>query len=43
MPKTILMEDKMKEKLVEIIKEAGKLLKEGYFSNKEVNFKAKKI
>lgn len=42
MPKTILMEDKMKEKLIEIIKEAGKLLKEGYFSNKEVNFKAKK-
>ncbi|RXK02954.1 inositol monophosphatase family protein [Halarcobacter bivalviorum] len=32
----------MKEKLIEIIKEAGKLLKEGYFSNKEVNFKAKK-
>ncbi len=42
MPKTILMEDKMKEKLIEIIKEAGKILKNGYSSNKEVNFKAKK-
>ncbi len=32
----------MKQKLIEIIKEAGKILKDGYFSNKEVNFKAKK-
>ncbi|RXJ90276.1 inositol monophosphatase [Arcobacter sp. CECT 8983] len=32
----------MKEKLIEIIKEAGTILKDGYFSNKEVNFKAKK-
>lgn len=32
----------MKEKLTEIIKEAGEILKEGYFSNKEVSFKAKK-
>ncbi len=32
----------MKEKLKHIIKEAGELLKEGYFSKKEVNFKAKK-
>lgn len=32
----------MKQKLIEIIKEAGKILKDGYFSNKEVTFKAKK-
>ncbi len=32
----------MKNKLIEIIKEAGEILKEGYFSKKEVNFKAKK-
>lgn len=32
----------MKEKLIEIIKEAGKILKEGYFSEKDINFKAKK-
>lgn len=32
----------MKEKLIEIIKEAGDILKEGYFSKKDVNFKAKK-
>lgn len=32
----------MKDKLIEIIKEAGELLKDGYFSTKEVNFKAKK-
>lgn len=32
----------MKEKLIEIIKEAGKILKDGYYSNKDVTFKAKK-
>lgn len=32
----------MKEKLIEIIKEAGEILKEGYYSKKEVDFKAKK-
>lgn len=32
----------MKEKLIEIIKEAGEILKEGYFSKKDINFKAKK-
>lgn len=32
----------MKEKLIEIIKEAGKILKDGYFSKKDVTFKAKK-
>lgn len=32
----------MKKRLVEIIKEAGEILKEGYFTNKDVNFKAKK-
>lgn len=32
----------MKNKLIEIIKEAGEILKEGYFEKKEVNFKAKK-
>lgn len=32
----------MKEKLIEIIKEAGEILKEGYFSKKDVTFKAKK-
>jgi len=32
----------MEKRLIEIIKEAGEILKEGYFSNKDVNFKAKK-
>lgn len=32
----------MKEKLIDIIKEAGKILKDGYYSNKDVTFKAKK-
>jgi len=32
----------MREKLIEVVKEAGQLLKESYFSNKEVSFKAKK-
>ncbi len=32
----------MQEKLLEIIKEAGELFKEGYISSKEVTFKAKK-
>lgn len=32
----------MKNRLIAIIKEAGELLKEGYFSNKEITFKAKK-
>ena len=32
----------MKSKLIEIIKEAGELLKEGYYSSKDVSFKAKK-
>ena len=32
----------MKNKLLEIIKEAGEMLKEGYFSQKEITFKAKK-
>lgn len=32
----------MKKKLIKIIKKAGKILKKGYFSNKEVNLKAKK-
>ncbi|RXJ67010.1 inositol monophosphatase [Halarcobacter ebronensis] len=32
----------MKDRLIEIIKEAGKIVYEGYFSQKDVNFKAKK-
>ncbi len=32
----------MKNKLIQIIKEAGKILKKGYYAKKEVNFKAKK-
>lgn len=32
----------MKNKLIQIIKEAGEILKEGFYSQKEVNFKAKK-
>jgi len=32
----------MKKKLINIIKEAGEILKEGYFSQKDVSFKAKK-
>ena len=32
----------MKNRLIAIIKEAGELLKEGYSSNKEITFKAKK-
>ena len=32
----------MKEKLIEIIKEASEILKEGFYSSKEVNFKGKK-
>jgi len=32
----------MKDKLLQIIKEAGEMLKEGYFSQKEITFKAKK-
>ena len=32
----------MKNRLIEIIKEAGEILKEGYYSKKDVNFKAKK-
>jgi len=32
----------MKNRLIEIIKEAGEILKEGYYSNKDVTFKAKK-
>ncbi len=32
----------MKKELISIIKEAGKILKEGYFSQKEITFKAKK-
>ena len=32
----------MKNRLIEIIKEAGNILKEGYFANKDVTFKAKK-
>lgn len=32
----------MKNKLIEIIKEAGEILKDGYFSKKEVTFKATK-
>ncbi|WP_321468758.1 inositol monophosphatase family protein [Halarcobacter sp.] len=32
----------MKDKLKEIILEAGKILRDGYFSKKDVNFKAKK-
>ena len=32
----------MKEKLISIIKEAGEILKKGYFENKDVNFKGKK-
>ncbi len=32
----------MKDKLINIVKEAGKVLKEGYFSQKEITFKAKK-
>lgn len=32
----------MKNRLIEIIKEASKILKDGYFSKKEVSFKAKK-
>ncbi len=32
----------MKKDLIKIIKKAGEILKEGFYSNKEVNFKAKK-
>lgn len=32
----------MQKELIKIIKEAGKILKDGYYSKKEVNFKAKK-
>jgi myo-inositol-1(or 4)-monophosphatase len=32
----------MKNKLIEIIKEAGEILRDGYYSKKEVTFKAKK-
>ncbi len=32
----------MQKKLIEIIKKAGEILKEGYFTNKDVSFKAKK-
>lgn len=32
----------MKNKLIQIIKEAGKILKEGYSSKKDISFKAKK-
>lgn len=32
----------MQKKLIKIIKKAGKILKKGYYSNKDVNFKAKK-
>lgn len=32
----------MKDKLIKIIKEAGEILKEGYYSQKDVRFKAKK-
>ena len=32
----------MKKKLIKIIKKAGKILKNGYYSDKEVSFKAKK-
>jgi len=32
----------MKDKLIEIIKEAGEILKDGYYSKKDVTFKAKK-
>ena len=32
----------MRDKLIKIVKEAGEILKEGYYSNKEITFKAKK-
>jgi len=32
----------MKKELIKIIKKAGKILKKGYYSNKDVTFKAKK-
>jgi len=32
----------MEDKLIEIIKEAGEILKQGYYEDKSVNFKAKK-
>ena len=32
----------MKKELIKIIKEAGKILKEGYYSKKDITFKAKK-
>lgn len=32
----------MQKKLIQIIKKAGKILKKGYYSNKDVTFKAKK-
>ncbi|MGB5792844.1 inositol monophosphatase family protein [Poseidonibacter sp.] len=32
----------MKDKLIEIIKEAGEIMKEGYFCKKDITFKAKK-
>lgn len=32
----------MEEKLIKIIKEAGEILKEGFYSNKDLTFKAKK-
>lgn len=31
----------MKSELISIIKEAGEILKKGYFENKDVNFKPK--
>ena len=32
----------MKKKLIKIIKKAGKILRKGFYSNKDVTFKAKK-
>ena len=33
----------MQKKLIQIIKKSWKNFKKGYYSNKDVNFKAKKI
>ncbi len=32
----------MKKELIKIIKEAGEILKEGYYTKKDITFKAKK-
>ena len=36
------MDIKMKKELIKIIKDAGKILKEGFYTDKNISFKAKK-